>query len=152
MIITATLKELKAMLPTLNYNGEEVATLLLGEDAEIDDVDLDEDIEEDEDDEDDYVPVPLSDIKVKSLGKDFVKHFEDINLLKALAGDCMEEARKYPWEKDPKTGVYNNLSRLNATALGKILVKYATVNGVPNWVKINTMMSKLLDDNKNMLN
>ena len=163
MIITATLKELKTMLPSLNYDEDEEVTFMIGEDSEtyntffgdrdeevIDDTDDEEDDEENEDDG--YVPVPLSLIKIGGLEKDLVKRFGDNNLLKALVGDCMEEARKYTWEKNPKTGIYDNLSRLNSTSLGKIVVKYATTSGLPNWIKVNTMLSKVLDDNKNMLN
>lgn len=143
MIITATFKEIKNTIPSLNYADDEEVTFIIGEDTDIwHNDDEDEDEEENTEDTDSHP-------NIGSLERGFVSQFGDIQDLYNIAEDCLQVASQHNWEMDPRTGYFFDISRLNRTALGKAIREYSSVDGVPNWKKVNELMTKFLEANIN---
>lgn len=142
MIITATFKEIKNTIPSLDYAENEEVTFIIGEDTDIwhnDDEDENEDNEESTD----------SHPNIGTLERGFVSQFANIQDLYDIAEDCLQVASQYDWEIDPRTGYFFDISRLNRTALGKAIREYSSVDGAPNWKKVNELMTKFLEANIN---
>lgn len=142
MIITATFKEIKNIIPSLNYADNEEVTFIIGEDT---DIWHNEDEDDDEDNEESIDSHP----NIGTLERGFVSQFANIQDLYDIAEDCLQVASQYDWEMDPRTGYFFDISRLNRTALGKAIREYSSVDGVPNWKKVNELMTKFLEANIN---
>lgn len=143
MIITATFKEIKNTIPSLNYAEDEEVTFIIGEDTDIWHND-----DEDEDEEESTETID-SHPNIGTLERGFVSQFANIQDLYDIAEDCLQVASQHDWEMDPRTGYFFDISRLNRTALGKAIREYSSVDGVPNWKKVNEIMTKFLEANIN---
>lgn len=150
MIITATFKEVKELLATLNYTDDDKVTIHIGGDSE-EDTNLCQAFAVPEE-EPNILPEVMgytSSVELGSLPGPFVRQFRDRQDLLIIAQECLQEAAQYDWQKNSKTGTYYQLNRLNNTTLGKAIMKYTKVNGVPDWNTCNLHMAHFLDDNLN---